>query len=134
MLRTQSTACLISEYLIDAATGSLVSIGTIADVDSPYSVVADPTGRYVYTGSQGSSISAYAVTGTGALSSIGTIAGAAPWSVAVNPSGTFAYAADAGSGNNAGTIVMKYPEQFTLDPTGKWFLTTISSADPRPRA
>src|SRR5260370_29334853 len=88
-------------YTINATTGALTSIGTIAAGIDPASVAVDPFGRFAYVanaelfggiGGTGN-VSMYTIdVTTGALTSIGTIAaGSNPVSVAVDPSGKFAY-------------------------------------------
>ena len=71
----------VAMYTINATTGALTSIGTIAAGGDPVSVAVDPAGKFVYVatanatpGSAGS-VSMYAINATtGALTSIGTIA------------------------------------------------------------
>ena len=94
-------------YTINATTGALTSMGTIAAGIDPASVAVDPSGRFAYVanaelsggiGGTGN-VSMYTIdVTTGALTSIGTIAaGSNPASVAVDPSGKFAYVANGGS-------------------------------------
>ena len=81
-------------YTINATTGALTSIGTIAARGTPVSVAVDPPGKFAYVTNSGSNdVSMYTINATtGALTSIGTIAaGTDPVSVAVDPSGKFAY-------------------------------------------
>jgi 6-phosphogluconolactonase len=81
----------VAMYTIDATTGALASIGTIAAGTVPVSVAVDPAGKFAYvpTANYGSagSVSMYAINATtGALASMGTIAaGTGPVSVAVDP-------------------------------------------------
>ncbi len=93
----------VEMYTIDATTGALTSIGTIAAGPEPVSVVVDLSGRFAYvvdanSGSTGN-VSMYAINATtGALASIGTIAaGTNPVSAAVDPSSKFAYVTNSGS-------------------------------------
>jgi len=89
----------VSMYTIDATTGILQSIGTIAAGLTPNSVAVDPSGKFAYVANSDSGdISMYTIDATtGVLQSIGTIdspskdAGAMPDSVVVHPSGKFAY-------------------------------------------
>ena len=72
-------------YTIDATTGALTSIGTIAAGTGPFSVVVDPSGKFAYVANSGSNdVSMYTINATtGALTSLGTIAaGTGPVSVA----------------------------------------------------
>jgi YVTN family beta-propeller protein len=95
----------VAMYTIDATTGALTSIGTIAAGPVPISVAVDPAGNFVYVAAQNAtpgsagSLSVYAINATtGALASIGTIAaGTDPVSVAVAPFGKFAYVTNSGS-------------------------------------
>ena len=128
----------ISMYTIDATTGALTSIGTVAG-ENPGSVAVHPSGKFAYVANVGSSnsISMYAIdAATGALTSIGTVAaGELPESVAIDPSGKFAYAANAQSNNlsmytvNATTGVLTSigtiaagtaPNSVAVDPSGKF--------------
>ncbi len=81
----------VEMYTIDATTGALASIGTIAAGGYPQAVAVDPAGKFIYVvtasataGSPGS-VSMYAINATtGALTSTGTIAaGEDPVAVAV---------------------------------------------------
>ena len=87
-------------YTINATTGALTSIGTIATGKDPVSVAVDPAGKFAYVANYGSNdVSMYTINATtGALTSIGTIAaGSYPSSIAVDPSGKFAYVTNSGS-------------------------------------
>jgi len=135
----------ISEYLIDATTGALISIGTIATGISPDSVTANPNGQFIYAANTGSTtVSAFSVTGTGALALVGTFAaGAEPDSISINPAGTFVYVADYGSSSvsefavNATTGALTsigsvgasgVPNFITVDPTGRFVYTTNNNS------
>ena len=74
----------VSMYTINATTGALTSIGTIAAGKVPVSVAVDPSGKFAYvTNSSSNDVSMYTINATtGALTSIGTIATGAvlsPW-------------------------------------------------------
>ena len=87
-------------YTINATTGALVSIGTIAAGTSPVSVAVDPAGKFVYVANSGSNdVSMYTInSATGSLTLIGMIAaGLSPSSIAIHPSGKFAYVTNSGS-------------------------------------
>ena len=140
----------VSMYAINAATGALASIGTIAAGPDPVSVVVDPSGKFAYVvnenfGSTGS-VSMYAINATtGALASIGTIAaGTDPVSVAVDPSGKFAYVtnfdsndvsmytidATTGALTSIGTIAAgTAPVSVAVDPSGKFAYVTNSGSN-----
>jgi DNA-binding beta-propeller fold protein YncE len=62
-------------YTINATTGALTSIGTIAAGTSPTSVAVHPSGNFAYvTNSASNDVSMYSIDGaTGALTLIGTI-------------------------------------------------------------
>jgi 6-phosphogluconolactonase len=146
----------VAMYTIDATTGALTSIGTIAAVGYPQAVAADPAGKFIYVvtastaaGSSGN-VSAYAIDATtGALTSTGTVAaGEDPVALAVSLSGKFAYVVNANSGS-AGNVYMyaidattgalksigtiaagKDPLSVALDPTGKFaYVTNYDSND-----
>jgi 6-phosphogluconolactonase len=146
----------VEMYTIDATTGALASIGTIAAGGYPQAVAVDPAGKFIYVvtasataGSPGS-VSMYAINAvTGALTSTGTIAaGEDPVAVAVGLSGKFAYVvnADFGSAGNVsmyaidattgaltsiGTIAAgKDPLSVALDPAGEFaYVTNYNSND-----
>jgi 6-phosphogluconolactonase (cycloisomerase 2 family) len=82
----------VSMYTINAATGTLTSIGTIPAGTDPISVAVDPTGKFAYVSNSGSKdVSMYTInTTTGALTSIGTTTGGGR-AIAIHPSGKLAY-------------------------------------------
>ena len=91
---------IVSSYTINAGTGGLTFIGTIAAGTDPSAVAVDPGGKFAYVANSGSNdVSMYTINATtGALTLIGTIAaGTGPASVAVDPTGKFAYVTDSGS-------------------------------------
>jgi 6-phosphogluconolactonase len=61
-------------YTIDATTGALTRIGTIAAGTGPSSVAVDPAGKFAYVMNSGSnSVSMYSIdSATGALTLIGS--------------------------------------------------------------
>ncbi len=62
-------------YTINATTGTLTSIGTIAAGTGPVSVAVDPSGKFAYVANADSNnVSMYTIDATtGALTLIGTI-------------------------------------------------------------
>jgi YVTN family beta-propeller protein len=140
----------IEMYTVNATTGALTAIGTIAAGSDPVSVAVDPTGKFTYvvdanSGSAGN-VSMYAINATtGALASIGTIAaGKGPGSLAVDPSGKFAYVTNSGSNDvsmytidattgsltSMGTIAAgTNPGSVAVDPTGKFAYVTNSGSN-----
>jgi 6-phosphogluconolactonase len=96
---------ILAIYTLDATTGALTSMGTVAAEGFPSSVTVDPAGNFVYVASANAtpgtagSVSMYALNApTGALTSIGAIAaGTDPVAVAVEPAGNFAYVPNSGS-------------------------------------
>jgi 6-phosphogluconolactonase len=142
----------VAMYTINATTGALTPIGTIAAGPVPISVAVDPAGNFVYVatedatpGSAGS-LSMYAINATtGALASIGTIgAETDPVSVAVDPSGKFAYATNSGSNDvsmytidattgalaSIGTIAAGTdPVSVAVDPSAKFAYVTNSGSN-----
>jgi YVTN family beta-propeller protein len=144
---TPGSAGDVSMYTIDATTGALTSIGTIAAgtiaaLPAPISIAVDPTGAFAYVANSGSNdVSMYTINATtGALTSIGTIAtGTDPGSVAVDPAGEFAYVTNSGSNDvsmytiNAtsgaltpiGTIAVgSAPSSIAIHPSGKFAYVT----------
>jgi 6-phosphogluconolactonase (cycloisomerase 2 family) len=94
----------VSMYTIDATTGALTYIGSIAAGTDPVSIAVDPAGKFAYvanwTGSDtDGSVSMYTIDATtGSLTSIGTIATQlSPTSIAIHPSGKFAYVTNSSS-------------------------------------
>ena len=61
-------------YTIDATTGALTSMGTIAAGTDPVSVAVDPSGKFAYVTNSGSNdVSMYSIGSTGTLTLIATI-------------------------------------------------------------
>jgi 6-phosphogluconolactonase len=90
----------VQMYTIDATTGALTSMGTIAAGTDPVSVAVDPSGKFAYVTNSGSNdVSTYTINSTtGSLTLIGMIAaGLSPTSIAIHPSGKFAYVTNSGS-------------------------------------
>ena len=139
----------VSMYTINAATGALTSIGTVAAGTNPISVAVDPTGKFAYVANSGSNnVSMYTINATtGALTSTGAIdAGTGPTSVTVDPdpAGKFAYVANSGSNNvsmytinattgaltSIGTIAAgSAPTSIAFDPSGKFAYVTNSGSN-----
>jgi 6-phosphogluconolactonase len=65
----------VAMYSIDATTGALTSIGTIAAGSTPTSIAIHPSGNFAYvTNSASNDVSMYSIdSATGALTLIGTI-------------------------------------------------------------
>jgi 6-phosphogluconolactonase (cycloisomerase 2 family) len=133
----------ISMYSINATTGVLTSIGTIAAGLSPSSIAIHPTGKFAYVVSPDSNdISMYAVnTTTGILTPTGTLAAVAG-SIAIHPSGKFAYVTSAsgvsmytidtttGALTFAGTTAAgSSPGSITIHPSGKFAYGTNSRSN-----
>jgi DNA-binding beta-propeller fold protein YncE len=142
----------IAMYTIDATTGALTSIGSIAAGTVPVSVAVDPAGKFVYVATANAtpglagSLSTYAInTTTGVLVSTGTIgAGTDPSFIAVDPTGEFAYVTNSGSNNvsiytinsatgslaSVGTIAAGTdPVSVAVDPAGRFAYVTNSSSN-----
>jgi 6-phosphogluconolactonase len=136
----------VEMYTIDATTGALTSIGTIAAGTIPVSVAVDPSGKFAYVVNSAGNVSMYAVNATtGALTSVGTIAaGTGPASVAVDPSGRFAYVTNSGSNDvsmytidattgaltSVGTIAAgTSPASVAVNPSGKFVYVTNSGSN-----
>jgi 6-phosphogluconolactonase (cycloisomerase 2 family) len=142
----------VSMYAINATTGALTSLGTIATgtmiaESSSNSIVVDPTGAFAYVTNSGSNnVSMYSINGTtGVLTSAGTIdAGTTPLSVAVDPTGKFAYVtnfnsndvsmytinATTGALTSAGTIATgQFPTSIAVHPSGNFAYVTNSGSN-----
>jgi 6-phosphogluconolactonase len=143
----------VSMYTINATTGALASIGTIAAGTDPVSIAVDPSGKFAYVVNENfvsaGNVSMYRINATtGALASIGTIAaGTSPVSVAVDPSGKFAYVVNenaASTGNvsmytinattgalaSIGTIAAgTSPVSVAVDPVGKFVYVANSGSN-----
>ncbi len=137
----------VAMFTIDATTGALTSIGTIAAGIDPNSVVVDPTGKFAYVANFSSNdVSMYTVnTTTGALASLGTIAaGTNPSSLAVDPAGKFAYVTNFKSNdvsmytiNGTTGVLMPIgsiaagtsPTSIAVHPSGKFAYVTNSGSN-----
>jgi 6-phosphogluconolactonase len=88
----------VSIYTINATSGALTLVGTIAAGGRAVSVTVDPAGKFAYVATE-SDLSIYTINKTtGTLTSTGTImTGTNPVSVALDPTGKFAYVANSGS-------------------------------------
>jgi len=139
----------VGTYAIDATTGALTSIGTIA-AENPVWIAVDPSGKFAYVvnanfGSAGN-VSMYAINATtGALASLGTIAaGTDPAAVDVDPSGKFAYVVNSGSNDvsmytidamtgaltSVGTIAAgTVPAAVAVDPSDKFAYVVNSGSN-----
>ena len=144
---TFGSAGSVLMYTINATTGALTPMGTIATGTDPVSVALDPAGKFAYvTNSNSNDVSMYTINATtGALTSTGTIAtGADPVSVAVDPAGKFAYVtncdsndvsmytidATTGALTSTGTIATgTNPVSVAVDPTGKFAYVTNSASN-----
>ena len=142
----------IAMYTINATTGALTSVGTIAAGPDPLSLAVDPSGNFVYVTTQSATpgsaggVSIYAINATtGALTSNGTIAaGTDPVSIAVDAAGKFAYVANSGSKDvsmytidattgaltSKGTVAAGTdPVSEAVDPTGKFAYAANSGSN-----
>jgi 6-phosphogluconolactonase len=103
---TNNADAKVSEYSIDASSGALSLINTVAagPAPGPAGIAAVPSGSFVYVvNSNDASVYAFRVLSSGKLSSIGTIsAGASPQQIAINPAGTFAYVTNNGGASLSG--------------------------------
>jgi 6-phosphogluconolactonase (cycloisomerase 2 family) len=92
----------VAMYTINATTGALTAIGTIAAGTNPVSAAMDPSGKFAYVTNSGSNdVSMYTIDATtGTLTLMGTTAaGTDAVSIALDPSGKFAYVTNFGSNN-----------------------------------
>jgi YVTN family beta-propeller protein len=138
----------VEMYTINATTGALTDIGSIAAGTDPASIAVDPSGKFAYLTNSGSNdVSMYRIdAATGTLMPMGTIAaGTDPVFVAVDPSGKFAYVTNFGSNDvsmytidaTTGTLVSMGtiaagtdPVSVTVDPSGKFaYVTNTGSND-----
>jgi DNA-binding beta-propeller fold protein YncE len=103
----------VSMYRVDAATGRLVGMGSLAGGMFPSGVTVDPTGRYAYVlSAETGEVFQYLISPGGLLEpatppafSVGS-----PKGLAIHPSGAYAYAA------GPGDVVA----QFTVGASGAW--------------
>ena len=142
----------VSMYAINATTGDLTSLGTIATgtmiaESSSNSIVVDAAGAFAYVTNSGSNnVSMYSINATtGVLTSGGLIdAGTTPLSVAVDPTGKFAYVTNFGSNDvsmytinaatgaltSIGTIAAgSNPTSIAIHPSGKFAYVTNSGSN-----
>ncbi len=142
----------IEAYTINANTGTLNSIGTLAATGyNPVSIVIDPTGKYAFVANAGESVSVYSINaGTGALTNISIdylLAGTSPRSVTVDPTGKFVYVASettnssnyvtaysisptTGALTNIGSVSSNgSPSSIAVDPTGKYIYVANRSTN-----
>ncbi len=149
---TPGSAGNVSMFTINATTGALTSIGTVAAgtinaEPAPISIVVDPTGTFAYVVNSGSNdVSMYSINATtGILTSIGSIAaGTIPLSVAVDPTGKFAYVtnfqsndvsmytinATTGALTSTGMIAAgSNPTSIAIHPSGKFAYVTNSGSN-----
>jgi 6-phosphogluconolactonase (cycloisomerase 2 family) len=137
-------------YAINATTGDLTLIGTVAADGRAISVAVDPSGEFAYVadggqnsdGSKGTNVSMYAIDATtGVLTSIGKIAaGFSPSSIAIHPSGKFVYVVNydsndismytmnttTGNLTSIGTLAA-VAGSIVIHPSGKFAYVTSSS-------
>jgi len=137
----------VSTYTINATTGALTSIGTIAAGKNPVSMVVNPTSKFAYVANSSSNdVSMYAINvTTGALTSMGAIAaGTNPDSMVVDPTGKFVYVANFNSNDvsmytinvntgaltSIGTIAAgQFPTSIAAHPSGKFAYVTNSMSN-----
>jgi DNA-binding beta-propeller fold protein YncE len=68
----------ISMYAVNAVSGQLRSLGYVLSGLYPFSITVDPSGQRAYVANRGV-VSVFMIDGaTGALTAVGTFAGAAP--------------------------------------------------------
>jgi 6-phosphogluconolactonase (cycloisomerase 2 family) len=135
-----SIGTAVSMYSIDATTGVLTSIGTVAAGVSPSSIAIHPSGKFVYVVNKDSNdIWTYTLNlTTGDLASIGTLAATAG-PIVIHPSGKFAYVTSSsgvamytidtttGALTFAGTTASgSTPDSITIHPSGKFAYGTNS--------
>jgi YVTN family beta-propeller protein len=158
------TAGSIATYTINGTTGALTSTGTIfagcpglgCGLLGPWSVVVDPSGKFVYVANEAgfspTTVAMFTIDSTtGALTSIGTIAagtdingGTVHTSVAADPARNFVYATNPGSNDvsmysidtttgalmSLGPIIAGTgPASVAVDPTGKFAYVANSGSN-----
>jgi 6-phosphogluconolactonase (cycloisomerase 2 family) len=149
------TSNTVTAFGIDAGTGALTAIGTVASRAGPYSFTLAPgtpvtfSPQFAFVTNSGSNnVSAYTIVpGTGALAPVtGSpfTTGGSPQFVAVDPSGRYAYIANTTSNNvsaytiTPGTGVLVpvdgspfaagvFPSSIAIDPSGQ-FAYVVNSA------
>lgn len=132
MTTNKSNPGLIDQYAIDFDSGALSEIGTpIAAGNNPVTLVATPSGKFIYVVNQGdSTVQEFAVQSDGTLASKNVYAtgGAHPTAVAIDPQGAFLYVTNtyvAGASTGTG-VVSIFPVNadnslgsVSLQPVGK---------------
>jgi 6-phosphogluconolactonase (cycloisomerase 2 family) len=131
----------VSAFTIDPTSGGLTAVSgsPFPTGATPQSVTADPSGKFAYVASGGSSnnLAAYAINADGSLKALSGSpfsAGTVPHSVVVDPSGRFVYVANQNSGgisaytlnpdgslaSIAGASAGTGPASLTIDPSGRF--------------
>jgi DNA-binding beta-propeller fold protein YncE len=143
----------VSMYSVDAKSGALMLIGTIAAGGRAHSVTVDRTGKFAYVtdvsngfAGESNNVSMYVINGaTGALTANGTIAAdVQPTSIVIEPSGKFAYVTTSSSNEvsmysintttgaltSMGPIAAGInPSAVVVDPAGKFAYVTNSTSN-----
>jgi 6-phosphogluconolactonase (cycloisomerase 2 family) len=140
----------ISGYITDQTTGALTAVpgSPFRSSGSYYSIVTDPTGRFVYAGGYSSIAVLSSDAVTGQLTSLANFgydgSGQYNYGMAVHPSGKFLYAARAtqsvvaaymvDGGNGGLTLAGTYatgssPYGVVVDPTGKFAYTANAGSN-----
>jgi len=128
----------LAAYSIDASSGALTSVQTVATGSGPVAVAVDPTGRFAFSANNGSNnISEFSVdSASGTLTTVATVpAGTSPSSIAIDRAGTHVYVAnrDASSVSSysldpasgaltAGPVLstnVSGPTSLAVDPSGR---------------
>ena len=132
----------ISVYAINTASGSLspltapVPTGAAGVTQTPASMVADPTGSYLYVANSASgTVSIFSISiGTGTLALIGTVStgGVSPKSVSIDSTDHFLFVANLGSNNVSVFTLDPTTGQPTINPTTGQYTSpvVVSSASP----
>jgi len=55
-------------FTIDSSTGNLSPNGTVSAGSTPFRIIFDPSGKYVYVANEGSAVSIYTLGNDGSLS------------------------------------------------------------------
>lgn len=100
---TNGSSNNVTVYNIDATSGTLAEIQTIAAGTTPYSIAIDPAGAFAYVTSWNTNLVwIFSITNSdGTLINTGNnvSTGNGPRAVAIHPSGKFAYVVNSGSGD-----------------------------------
>ncbi len=128
-----STPGSITSYAINTSSGELTNNGSLTGLSSPFGVIVDPSGDFLYVADHGAgTVNSYTInTSTGALTLLSSVSngvsGGTPVKLALDPSGSFIYVDDQSTGSMSSigvsngelsTAVVFPPTQSDTGPIG----------------